>query len=327
MSKNLRLEKCILDKNWDNFLEKSPDQSIFLSKIYLESLNTNLGLYKCLKGEEIRALVALCEDNNKKNIVSNDFLIYSGICFGAPTNNQNYPQQISERHNLTNFMIGELVSIYDSLDFQLVPNFDDIRPFQWHNYNQEFFRKFSVEIRYTSYLDIQHLKNIESQEPEQFLKNLSSTRRQEIRWSIKNKIQTKISDDVELFISFYKKTFGKSHIQISSELEKNLSYLVDSLITSKKAKMYISYSNNNEPASIALIGFDKLRAYYLFGANNPKITDQRTGTAVLWHAFKELSANGVTQVDLEGVNSPQRGWFKLSFGGKLIPYFRIIYPK
>ncbi len=327
MSKNLKLEKCILDDEWDNFLEKSPDQSIFFSKIYLESINTNLGLYKCLKGEEVRALVALCEDKNKRNIVANDLLIYSGICFGAPTNNQNFPQQISERHNLTNFIINELVSIYDSLDFQLGPNFNDIRPFQWHNYNNDVLGRFLVDIRYTSYLDIGALKNIGSIEAEKFLENLSSTRRQEIRWSIKNKIETKVSDDIELFISFYKRTLAKSDIQVSNQLEKNLSYLVDSLITLKKAKMYISLSKNGEPASIAVIGFDTLRAYYLFGANNPDIRDQRTGTAVLWHAFKELSTKGITQIDLEGVNSPQRGWFKLSFGGKLIPYFHIIYPK
>jgi len=28
-------------------------------------------------------------------------------------------------------------------------------------------------------------------------------------------------------------------------------------------------------------------------------------------------------IDWEGVNSPQRGFFKLSFGGELLPYFWI----
>ena len=108
--------------------------------------------------------------------------------------------------------------------------------------------------------------------------------------------------------------------------EKNLSQLIDKLINSNKAKMYLSFSKDKNPASIAIIGFDKLRAYYLFGANNSDIKDETTGTAVLWHAFKELSAQGVGEIDLEGVNSPKRGWFKLSFGGRLVPYFRIKYP-
>ena len=32
---------------------------------------------------------------------------------------------------------------------------------------------------------------------------------------------------------------------------------------------------------------------------------------------------GVKFVNLEGVNSPFRGWYKLSFGGNLKPYYRL----
>ena len=50
---------------------------------------------------------------------------------------------------------------------------------------------------------------------------------------------------------------------------------------------------------------------------------QHTGTAVLWDAFNGLSDHGIREVDLEGVNSPQRGWFKMSFGGDLVPYYEL----
>jgi len=29
----------------------------------------------------------------------------------------------------------------------------------------------------------------------------------------------------------------------------------------------------------------------------------------------------IREIDWEGVNSPQRGWFKLGFGGTLQPYY------
>jgi hypothetical protein len=45
------------------------------------------------------------------------------------------------------------------------------------------------------------------------------------------------------------------------------------------------------------------------------------GTLAHWHAFGHLAReHGITEVDLEGVNSPQRGWFKLGFGGSLQTY-------
>ena len=31
----------------------------------------------------------------------------------------------------------------------------------------------------------------------------------------------------------------------------------------------------------------------------------------------------INSIDLEGVNSPNRGWFKLSLGGELNPYYKI----
>lgn len=326
MGKNYRLEKCILDNEWDNFIDNSPDQSIFVSKIYLENINSNLGLFKCFKGQEIRAVVVLCEDEFKKKIVNNNLLIYSGICFGAPTNNQNYSQQISERFAITNYIVNQLTYYYESLDFQLSPNFIDIRPFLWHNYSVEDSNKFRVDIRYTSYLNLMNFKSNDTKDLDSSLKNFSSSRRQQIRYSIKNNIKTELSKDVDLFLSFYKKTLKKSDIDLCSKSERNLSKLIDKLINSKKAKMYLSFSKDKNPASIAIIGTDKLRAYYLFGANNSDIKDETAGTAVLWHAFKELSQNGIKEIDLEGVNSPKRGWFKLSFGGALVPYFRIKYP-
>tara|TARA_Y100001978_G_scaffold58838_1_gene52998 strand:+ start:14440 stop:15426 length:987 start_codon:yes stop_codon:yes gene_type:complete len=326
MSKSLSLEKCKLDNEWDKFINNSPDQSIFVTKNYLESLNTNLGLYKCFKGEEIRAIVVLCEDDSKRNNISNDLLIYSGICFGPPTNNQNYSQQLSERFSITNFIINKLTQFYDSLNFQLSPNFIDIRPFLWHNYGEECSRKFSVDIRYTSYLNIEKFKSPDLFSNQSLLNNLSSSRRQQIRYSIKNNIKTKLIDDIDLFLMFYKKTLLKSNIKLSSYLENNFRLLISNLLNSEKAKMYLSLSKDCDPASIAIVGIDKLRAYYLFGANDPEVNEDSSGTAVLFYAFNQLAKNGINYIDLEGVNSPRRGWFKLSFGGKLIPYFRINYP-
>ena len=61
----------------------------------------------------------------------------------------------------------------------------------------------------------------------------------------------------------------------------------------------------------------------MFGANDPKMRNQHTGTAVLWDSFYILNEIGIEKIDLEGVNSPNRGWVKLSFGGSLENYFEV----
>ena len=101
-----------------------------------------------------------------------------------------------------------------------------------------------------------------------------------------------------------------------------MSVLVSSLLKRNLAKMFVSRTKDNIAGSYAVYALDSKRAYYLFGANDPALRDSSSGTAVLWDAFYPLAADGVAQVDLEGVNSPKRGWFKLSFGGELLPYYQ-----
>jgi lipid II:glycine glycyltransferase (peptidoglycan interpeptide bridge formation enzyme) len=87
--------------------------------------------------------------------------------------------------------------------------------------------------------------------------------------------------------------------------------------------MFVSRTREGSLGSIAVYTFDNKRAYYLFGANDPALRKTPVGTAVLWDAFHALAGKGITQLDLEGVNSPRRGWFKLSFGGDLRPYYQV----
>ena len=93
--------------------------------------------------------------------------------------------------------------------------------------------------------------------------------------------------------------------------------------TSELIQDVMIYTSNGDLGSMAFFAIDHIRAYYLFGANDPGIRDQHTGTAVIWDAFRFLNATGVKEVDLEVVNSPNRGWFKLSFGGELVPYYNL----
>ena len=65
------------------------------------------------------------------------------------------------------------------------------------------------------------------------------------------------------------------------------------------------------------------RSYYLYGAGNPKLSELGRYFAH-WKAFEYLAKEqSIQTIDLEGVNSPNRGWFKLGFGGDLINYFKV----
>lgn len=322
MAKNYRLTPAVLDGVWDAFVGTSPDASVFIASNYLAHSGCRLGLYRCYNADELRAVVAVVESSDGTSAVLDDLVIYSGICFGAPTSGQSRAQRISERHEIATFIVGELAGRYDAVAFALAPSIDDVRPFLWHNYGQESGR-FNVDVRYTSYLSIADFAGATRLEDIEAYRQATGARRQEIRYARRDGVVTEEFRDVGLFIDFYRRTMERQGEAVALPALDRMAALVEALLGNGSARMFSSRTADGSPGSVAVYAFDALRAYYLFGASDPALRNTATGTAILWDALTALAAKGVNQIDLEGVNSPRRGWFKLSFGGSLVPYYQV----
>jgi len=307
---------------WGKFSQTSKEYSLFNDSIYLNSFGGKYKLYLVKKGDYIKAgLVVILKD--EKNLKVDDLVIYSGILF-EDGSAQKSSKVTLERFEISNFIIEELDKLYEHIEFVLSPYVDDIRAFLWHNYHSsKDSDKYSVSIRYTSYLDISSLSNFINEEDSEIFKNLETLRKRNIREARKKEAYTIVTNEVELFILYYKKLMLKQDQIVSMEKLSNIKNLITTLVNKKKAKIYVSKNSQNEIQYITIFAWDKFRAYYLFGAPNPDASERYRGTISFWDAFIDLAHNGVITVDMEGVNSPQRGWFKLSFGGNLKTYYHI----
>lgn len=322
MAKTYRLQPATLGTEWDVFAAASEDATIFSSSTYLAHIGRKLGLYYCYNADELRAAIAVVESINGENAVLDDLVIYGGPFFGPPTNGQNHAQRISERFEIGTFIAEALATRYRDISFALPPSITDVRPFLWHNYGLTQDR-YTVDIRYTSYLDIADFALAHKLEDIAIYGAASSARRQQVRYARRDGVTTEPFEDVGAFVSFYRMTMERQGEAVEAEKLNQMEVLVNGLIKAGMAQMFASRTREGTPGSIAVYAIDQRRAYYLFGASDPALRDSPVGTAVLWDAFTVLSKEGVTQVDLEGVNSPRRGWFKLSFGGDLLPYYQI----
>ena len=81
---------------------------------------------------------------------------------------------------------------------------------------------------------------------------------------------------------------------------------------------------NEEPLYSVLFLHDDITSCYLYGAGNIDIKNRYAGSLALWNAIKHSSNKKLKQIDLEGINSPLRGEYKLCFGGNIANYYRII---
>lgn len=312
------------DEKWDKFVEDSLNGTIFSNSVYLNASGVNHKLFYCYKKEELRAAVSVIEDEKCESLILDDLVIYNGIMYNKPTNKQNHAQQFSEQFKIQDFIGKELTKKYKNIALSLHPSIVDIRAILWVNYGTEL-PSYQPDIRYTSYIDISDFKTSKKLEDISIYNKASTSRRQQIRYAIKKEYETKIISDVSLLVEFYKKTMDRQDIDVENEKLQKMEKLVSSLLKQNMAKIYASYDEQNELGSIALFGWDNKRAYYIFGANDPTKRDGHSGTNVLWEAFYDLSKIGIDEVDLEGINSPHRGWFKLSFGGDILPYYEINY--
>ena len=316
------IEPTVLGAEWDAYIEASENGTIFLMSHYLKSLNAFITPCYVYNRKELRAAFLLIENENKESLLMHDFVIYSGIVFGQPAYKQNYSQINSDRFRLSTFVAKYLMDKYEKIDVALHPTCIDIRPFLWVNYGTEL-PQYNVDVRYTSYVQIEDFAKADKLEDISIYKKASNSRRQEIRYAIKEGVETKKDFDADQFVQFYEQTMERQQIKVLESTLEEMKILIKNLFEAGLGKMFVSCTKNGEPGSMAFFGTDNKRAYYLFGANDPDLRDKHTGTAVIWDAFKFLSEGGCSEVDLEGVNSPQRGWFKLSFGGDLRPYYQI----
>jgi hypothetical protein len=317
-----RLVETLADDKWDKFVDDSTNGTIFSSSIYLEASDVNYKVFYCYKKEELRAAVSVIEDEKGEALILDDLIIYNGIMYNKPTNKQNHAQQFSEQFKIQEFIANELAKHYKNIELSLHPSIVDIRAILWVNYGTEL-PTYQADIRYTSYIDISDFKTSKKLEDISIYNKASTSRRQQIRYAIKKEYKTKIIIDVSLLIEFYKKTMDRQDIKVEKQKLNQMEKLSAALLENNMAKIYASYDEYDEIGSMALFGWDNKRAYYIFGANNPEKRKGHSGTNVLWEAFYDLSKMGINEVDLEGINSPHRGWFKLSFGGNIVPYYEV----
>lgn len=329
MSKSkLKLEQATNSALWDFFVTKSPQGTMFSEKIFLEASGAPHHLYLVKQGEEIKAGVALVVSSDGKKSELNDLVIYGGIFFILDYKRQ----RVKRRHDefmITEFVAHELAEKYEQLEFQLAPHSFDMRPFLWFRYGETKKTKYFLKLRYTSLLSIESLKKFCGKEEESpcYL-NMETVRRYSVREGRKKSGTVVEEKNPKTLLSYYRYLMSSQGKEPSSCILNGMERIIETMIKEKRGVLFHALNKNGTILYCVFYAWDNKRAYYLFGAGNPEIQEPWQGSLIHWHAFMELAQKyEINQVDLEGVNSPKRGWFKLGFGGELTPYYGILLTK
>lgn len=309
---------------WDELVARSPQGSLFSERAFLALTGRNHHLFTVKQGLETKAGVALVVSDDGLRCELDDFVIYGGILFDLDQNRQPAKRRHDE-FQITEFIAGEIASRYSSVAVALSPAFEDLRPFLWYRYHDEDSDKFTLDLRYTSCVDISTLRDCVGREEESScFSRMETVRRYSVREARRKGGLVRRTSSPERLVGFYRDLMSRQDApQPEAKLQVMERVMVE-LLRADRGAVYEVLDVAGTILYAVFYAWDAKRAYYLFGAGRPGTGEPWQGTLAHWEAFKDLSQRlGVMEVDLEGVNSPNRGWFKLGLGGDLRQYYQV----
>jgi hypothetical protein len=312
-------------EEWDAFSARSPQCSVFFQSRYLDATGSKYVLYFVKQGQQNKAGVALILSDDGSGCELDSLVIYNGILFEDAESSKLVKARM-ERFELTLFIIDALNERYTSIAMALSPAFEDLRPFLWHNYHSpNLVEKFRIDLRYTSFLDISEFFLRREDTSTRLFKNLDKNRQSDLR-KAQGRLFFEETCDSERFIQYYDELLLSQGTDSGPAKLGRIRNLIDSTLREGLARMFAVKNSQGHVTYMTVFSFFQNHGCYLFAAGDQHSMQRYDGTFCVWESMKALSQSGVYLVDLEGVNSPQRGAFKLGFGGDMRPYFKVSKP-
>tara|TARA_A100001011_G_scaffold395611_1_gene491132 strand:- start:5342 stop:6337 length:996 start_codon:yes stop_codon:yes gene_type:complete len=317
------IKECKNKKDWDKFAINSLNNSIFSIWDYI-NLEENIHTYFCYKKEEIVAGFIIKTSKDKKDIISPEYLIFTPILYRISKKSSNAKINL-EKYEIVNFFCEYISKYFRSFDITFDTFTSDIRPFIWYGF-PDYKKKVHANIRYTSIINLKNIdKNIFTETT--LFKNFSNTLRQQYRYSLNQNFRFKEYFSKEIFLNLMRETFELQDTKLSRlriKIYDNISKKLFDLNKEGLVKMFCVFDEYNNPINCSIFSVVNNNSTYMFSARSNKVDNKNySGAYLLSNSFLSLKKLNINFVDLEGINSPQRGFYKLGFGGDIKTYYNI----
>jgi hypothetical protein len=318
----LALQPVADDAAWDALVRQSPQGTLFAGSAFLQAVGCPHQRWAVVQGQAVKAALLLPVSADGRAVVADDLVIHAGPMFTLDPQRQ----AVKRRHDafeISSFVAAELARRFDRVELPMAPQVDDLRPFLWHAYHGETGLQYRLDLRYTSYVDVSSLAGVPADQSEQTacFQAMETVRRYSVREARRKGGSVQLATDPAALLSGYRALMETQGADAPPGRLTAMQRVMERLIADGCGALFHVHDGDGTLLYAVFYAWDHHRAYYLYGAGHPGRSTPWQGTLAHWHAFGHLArAHGITEVDLEGVNSPQRGWFKLGFGGSLQTY-------
>ena len=305
-----------LVKKWDVVCEKSEYPNPFMRDSFLSISLPQAKRYFWYEKSLIRA--ALVVPSSPATLEVPTFSIFHSLSLISQGTYNKPIRGVSDKNALLQRILDELTKKHSDFDLSLSPDFLDIRPLQWHNYESSS-GVFSITPRYTA------VKNLKSISSEGDLVNSFNVHRRRIINKIDDSgLRFTDSINLESFIQLYRTTFIRQNITPSLQTLEKVRQLLSSIQNQNGMLLGAVDSDGVLLSGIAIL-MSRNTAYSLFIVNSDVGRDNGVGTWLMAKTLEFGKRIGLEYFDFVGANTLGRGNFKLSFGADLQLYFEASY--
>lgn len=309
-----QLAACDDDQLWDDFVDQSLQGSVFCKTAFMRALGKQIERWFLSdEGKVVAAYPVLLQDGQPA-AAPHAYTLYQGLMFHPDVNSQPSHRGVQRKLKITDFLLEQLSEKYSRIALCTHPNLGDIRSFLWFNYHEPDKGVFTVHTRYTGLLELGNF------ERESYLSQIRTLRKREIVRAGKEGYTVRDSSDLETLDRLHELTFKRQDLDRSESEVSLLRSITDAALKHGFGRCMTAISTAGEVASANLILFDRNAAYYLIGANHPDFRQSGASTYLMLHAIEEAARAGALRFDFVGVNSPDRGDYKISFNANPVAY-------
>ena len=299
---------------WDAFVRRSPQRSAYVTASFLRALKLPFELVTLEDGNEIVAgAPVILEEDGRARATSVPMTMYQGLLLRDHAEMPLHRRVGYELEN-TERLVAAIAERYGSCCLSQSWRFNDIRALSWHNYHAPERGQFSISVLYTGILDVGADATFET-----YLANVRELRRREYR-KAKARVTIEASRDLDLLESLYTRTLARQGIERLAHDRELLRCIGEGALDGGYGELRVARIAGN-PAAATLFLYDDRSAFYLLGANDPEYRNTGASTFLMLENIRDARDRGLSEVDFIGVNSPQRGDYKVSFNAAIRPYY------
>jgi len=310
------LTRCSDKQRWDTFVSTSPQGSIFCRTDFLDSLGVGYDLL--LLEEQGRALAGavLLKDAQGRVLAANHpFCLYQGILLGNHLSAAAPHRRCKEGLELLSELLAALAQDHTRLSFCLHHALDDMRAFSWFHYHQREQGMFALSPYYTGLIDL-GTTNFDA-----YVAGIRGCKRREYRLARQAGLNADISDDIPVLEDLYVQTFARQGLHKGAQERALLRAIAGAALAGGYGEVLVARLPGGQAVAATLFLHDGHTGYYLIGANHPDYRNTHAGVLAFLESCRRCRDKGLRFVDVCGINSPNRGDYKIAFNAVPKVYF------